>query len=155
MSISNTNILLNPLPEIQAALSSNSFGLKSSEIIKDNSFPITAEDVESVKKELTSTGVTSIRVVGRTSINLLGEEGKIGIKLDRSGWTLEFIERSDTLINDKINKTYESLETLLIDLSPAYVKAMNDEIWKRFGIEKNDIDNHVEDVRDSRQNRGL
>ncbi|WWC62729.1 uncharacterized protein I303_105326 [Kwoniella dejecticola CBS 10117] len=145
MSSPNINILLNPIPEVRAALSSNAFGISSSRIIEETSFPITAEDVESVKRESSSSGVTSTRVVGRMQIRLLSEEGTIGVKLDRSGWTLESADESSSM-RAKIDTTYESLETLLIDISPAYVKAMNDEIWKRFGIEKGDSGDHVEDV---------
>ncbi|WVQ96613.1 hypothetical protein IAU59_003718 [Kwoniella sp. CBS 9459] len=39
-----------------------------------------------------------------------------------------------TANRSKIGRTYESLEALMIDISPAYSGAMNDEIWKRFGM---------------------
>ncbi|WVW84825.1 hypothetical protein I302_106860 [Kwoniella bestiolae CBS 10118] len=136
-SLPSSNILLNPLPEIRAALKSNSFGISSSRIIEDNSFPITQQDLESVKDEIRSTGMTSPRVVGRADIMLRQGEGMVGVRLDRSGWTVESIQKATPQIHPKLDRTYESLESLLIDLSPSYVKEMNNEIWKRFGMDKN------------------
>ncbi|WWC88515.1 uncharacterized protein L201_003426 [Kwoniella dendrophila CBS 6074] len=138
MSHSSDNILLDPLPEIRAALKSNEFGISSSSIDEASSFPITNEDLDLVQKESRSTGTTSQKVVGKAQIVLLDSEGIIGIRLDRSGWTVEFIEKGSSSITSKIHKTYESLETLLIDISPSYGKAMNDEIWKRFGLKKSE-----------------
>ncbi|KAK6908051.1 hypothetical protein I203_102052 [Kwoniella mangroviensis CBS 8507] len=147
MSPPSTNILLDPIPEIRAALKSNSFGISSSRIIEESSFPVTRQDLESIKDESRSTGTTSVRVVGRAEFQLLGEEGKVGVRLDRSGWTVETIqESSSSQIHQKLNKTYESLESLLIDISELYVREMNNEIWKRFGMDKHEDDQHQENI---------
>ncbi|WWD05009.1 hypothetical protein V865_003080 [Kwoniella europaea PYCC6329] len=147
MSPPSSNILLDPIPEIRAALKSNSFGISSSHIIEENSFPLTQQDLESVKDESRSTGTTGVRVVGRAEFQLLGEEGKVGVRLDRSGWTVETIrESSPSQIHQKLNKTYESLESLLIDISESYVREMNNEIWKRFGMDKHEDDQQQENI---------
>ncbi|OCF72797.1 hypothetical protein I204_06026 [Kwoniella mangroviensis CBS 8886] len=183
MSPPSTNILLDPIPEIRAALKSNSFGISSSRIIEESSFPVTRQDLESIKDESRSTGTTSVRVVGRAEFQLLGEEGKVGVRLDRSGWTVTSVfcgtytssdgcvlgymtviakvfpayvhstlqvetiqESSSSQIHQKLNKTYESLESLLIDISELYVREMNNEIWKRFGMDKHEDDQHQENI---------
>ncbi|OCF38334.1 hypothetical protein I317_07900 [Kwoniella heveanensis CBS 569] len=52
--------------------------------------------------------------------------------------TSEPASSSNATINmntsSKLGRTYESLEALMIDISPAYSSAMNEEIWKRFGM---------------------
>ncbi|WRT67911.1 uncharacterized protein IL334_004885 [Kwoniella shivajii] len=141
---STHNILLDPLPEIRAALSSNSFGVSGSKVIEEKSFPRTEEELISVKDETRSTGITPSRVVGRAEIVLKDEEGIVSLRLDRSGWTIDSAEGSNEL-SQKVNKTYESLETLLIDISESYVQAMNQEIWKRFGMEKENSEVEEED----------
>ncbi|KAK8858703.1 hypothetical protein IAR55_002932 [Kwoniella newhampshirensis] len=142
--LSNNNILLDPIPELRQAFTTNSFGLDSFAVNETDSFPRTKKEVEQVLKELRVSGgdvlgvemekkmemELKMKIVGRGWVKLLGGEGEGVVRLDKGGWTLE--SSTGSLPPSKIGKTYESLETLLIDVSPAYVRAMNDEIWKRF-----------------------
>nr|XP_031864330.1 uncharacterized protein CI109_000243 [Kwoniella shandongensis]KAA5531402.1 hypothetical protein CI109_000243 [Kwoniella shandongensis] len=135
MSLNTSNILLNPLPELQQAFSNNSFGIDSYRLRAEECYPSTPAEIELVRKEVEKNGGgvggISERVVGRGWMKLLDEEGQGWVRLDRSGWTIESATGQPPLLS-KIGKTYESLETLLIDTSRAYAEAMNKEIWKRF-----------------------
>ncbi|WVF69122.1 hypothetical protein IAT40_003896 [Kwoniella sp. CBS 6097] len=224
------NILLNPLYELRQTLASIAFGITSSRILLNQSFPISESDLDSVRKESKVLGRTSERVVGRAEIDCKDHEGVVvGVKLDASGWTIESIRSSasnststkavastpepqlsslpipaqlqadqpetttttataepslpswmrhtsasvsssgapnpdsasvpvipsDTTSTststmpmknqDKIGRTYETLEALMIDISPAYSVAMNDEIWKRFGMNPQEQGQKVDD----------
>ena len=84
---STDNILLNPVPELTTALQTNTWGIDpSSEIIVADCFPITPEDVESVRTEVKSKGA-SVRVVGKARIvNLEGVT--MIVVLDQRGFTV-------------------------------------------------------------------
>ncbi|WVN90610.1 uncharacterized protein L203_105851 [Cryptococcus depauperatus CBS 7841] len=135
--LSSQNILLNPLSEIVQALQTNSFGIlpePHSQPLVDQTFPIAKEDMEKVKQVMSQTQghrlVENQNIIGKCKVGLL-DKTVLVIRLDQSGWNLESIENNEK-IQDKLGNTYESLETLLIDVSPEYVEAMNKEIWKRF-----------------------
>ncbi|WVO18147.1 hypothetical protein L204_105850 [Cryptococcus depauperatus] len=135
--LSSQNILLNPLSEIVQALQTNSFGIlpePHSQPLVDQTFPIAKEDMEKVKQVISQTQdhrpVENQNIIGKCKVGLL-DKTVLVIRLDQSGWNLESIENNEK-IQDKLGNIYESLETLLIDVSPEYVEAMNKEIWKRF-----------------------
>jgi hypothetical protein len=84
---STDNILLDPIPELTAALQTNTWGIDpSSEIIVAECFPITPEDIESVKSEVKSRG-GSKRVVGKARIVNL-ERVTMIVVLDQRGFTV-------------------------------------------------------------------
>ena len=88
----SSNILLDPIPELTQALKTNSFGISSSEVILEQSFPHTPEDKASVREESSKTGKTSERVVARARIGLL-EGGEIEVVLDQRGYTVSLVFR--------------------------------------------------------------
>lgn len=88
MSPLPTSLLLDPLPELVSALSSNAWGLgpAPSRILPQASFPLTETDRAEVLRETRETGRTSSRVVGRAEVGV--EEGVMGVMLDRRGFTV-------------------------------------------------------------------
>ncbi|OWZ32306.1 hypothetical protein C347_03001 [Cryptococcus neoformans AD2-60a] len=133
-SLTSDSILLNPLPEIIAALTSSSFGIlpaPDSQPLLEQTFPRTAEELKSVQEESNRSRKMSERVVGMCRVGLLDGEGHVVIRLDRAGWTIETAD-GERHVTNKIGTTYESMESLLISASRKYVEAMNREIWKRF-----------------------
>lgn len=84
---SSDNILLNPIPELTAALRTNAWGIDaSSEVLIADCFPITPEDVEAVRAEVAQRG-SSARVVGKARIAIL--EGVVMVvQLDQRGFTV-------------------------------------------------------------------
>ncbi|WVR06472.1 hypothetical protein IAU60_003503 [Kwoniella sp. DSM 27419] len=143
--MSSENILLNPLPELRAALASTSFGTASYTVLEDRSFPLTEEDLKTVRDESRKSGTTSVRVVACADVVLKKDEGQVRVRVDRRGWTVEQATGSQE-VTSRQGRTYESLETLLIDVSRAYTEAMNDEIWKRFGVDKRDEGEWVDEA---------
>ncbi|KAE8538896.1 hypothetical protein D1P53_005264 [Cryptococcus gattii VGV] len=134
MAFTSDCILLDPLPEINAALSSSSFGIlpaPDSQPLLEQTFPRTAEELKSVREESDRSHEISERVVGMCRIGLLDGEGHVVVRLDRGGWTIETAD-GERHVTNKIGTTYESMESLLISASKKYVEAMNKEIWKRF-----------------------
>ncbi|ORY25946.1 hypothetical protein BCR39DRAFT_542682 [Naematelia encephala] len=126
-----SNLLIDPLAELTSAIRSNSFGiLPTSTPIIERSFPITPEDKEAIKSESMSLGKPSSRAVARARVELL-EGGSVEIVLDQRGYTLEQATSLDGS-NTHPTGTYESLDTLLIAISPGYVQAMGAEVGKRF-----------------------
>lgn len=84
---STENILLNPIPELTAALQTNTWGIDpSSEIIVADCFPITPEDVDSVRNEVKEKGASG-RVVGKARIVSL-EGTSMVVVLDQRGFTV-------------------------------------------------------------------
>jgi hypothetical protein len=81
-----SNILLDPLPELRQALKTNQWGILSSNILEESSYPRTEEERRTVREESRSGGRTSGRVVGRAEVAV--EEGGLAIGLDRRGWTV-------------------------------------------------------------------
>ncbi|KAL0255802.1 hypothetical protein I308_100611 [Cryptococcus tetragattii IND107] len=134
MAFTSDCILLDPLPEINAALSSSSFGIlpaPDSQPLLEQTFPRTAEELKSVREESDRSHEISERVVGMCRVGLLDGEGHVLVRLDRAGWTIETAD-GERHVTNKIGTTYESMESLLISASKKYVEAMNKEIWKRF-----------------------
>ena len=83
-----SNILVDPIPELATALKTNSWGIDpTSAILVASSFPITPDDVESVKLESKSSGRTSTRVVGKARIVTL-EGDEMIVQLDQRGFTV-------------------------------------------------------------------
>lgn len=90
-SLTSDSILLNPLPEIIAALTSSSFGIlpaPDSQPLLEQTFPRTAEELKSVQEESNRSRKMSERVVGMCRVGLLDGEGHVVIRLDRAGWTV-------------------------------------------------------------------
>jgi len=90
MSSLTSNLLMDPIEELQQVLSINSFGLAPSpatQILLENSFPITDEDKVTVAQEAVQKGVTDSRVKCRAKVGLL--EGDIlEVSLDSRGYTV-------------------------------------------------------------------
>ncbi|RSH90972.1 hypothetical protein EHS25_010148 [Saitozyma podzolica] len=130
MSPVPTSLLLDPLPELLSALSSNAWGLgpSPSRILPQASFPLTETDRAEVLRETRETGRTSTRVVGRAEVGV--EEGVMGVVLDRRGFTVE--SGSTPHLAPFVGRTYESFEALLIGVSPVYVRKMTEEVGRRF-----------------------
>ncbi|ORX37277.1 hypothetical protein BD324DRAFT_625528 [Kockovaella imperatae] len=131
----SSNILTDPIPELEQALKTNLFGIQpSSHVMLDRSFPHTAEDKAAIVEESKKTGRTSDRAVARARIMLLdgGGIGEMEVVLDQRGYTVERISDAASNLHTYLQQTYESLETLLIAVSPAYVQAMTMEVSKRF-----------------------
>ncbi|KAK1925749.1 hypothetical protein DB88DRAFT_484969 [Papiliotrema laurentii] len=121
------NILLNPVPELTDALRTNAWGLgEGSSVVIADCFPITPEDVDSVRSEVKQSG-GSKRVVGKAKVVTLEGEHLV-VLLDQRGFTIE----SNTGVMGLPTQTYETLEALLIAISPLYVEAMTREIGRRF-----------------------
>lgn len=95
-SLTSDPILLNPLSEIIAALSSSSFGIlpaPDSEPLLEQTFPRTAEELKSVQEESNRSRKISERIVGMCRVGLLDGEGHVVIRLDRAGWTVSRFPR--------------------------------------------------------------
>ena len=149
MSSLTSNLLMDPIEELQQVLSINSFGLAPSpatQILLENSFPITDEDKVTVAQEAVQKGVTDSRVKCRAKVGLL--EGDIlEVSLDSRGYTVGSVKSLANSADEQLESatsttnrtypvaTYESLEAMLIGLSPAYVEAMTREITRRFEME--------------------
>lgn len=91
MAFTSDCILLDPLPEIIAALSSSSFGIlpaPDSQPLLEQTFPRTAEELKSVREESDRSHEISERVVGLCRVGLLDGEGHVVVRLDRAGWTV-------------------------------------------------------------------
>jgi hypothetical protein len=90
MSSLTSNLLLDPIEELQQVLSINSFGLAPSpatQILLSDSFPINDEDKVRVAQEAVQKGVTDTKVKCRAKVGLL--EGDIlEISLDSRGYTV-------------------------------------------------------------------
>jgi len=90
MSSLTSNLLLDPIEELQQVLSMNSFGLAPSpatQILLADSFPINDEDKVRVAQEAVQKGVTDTKVKCRAKVGLL--EGDIlEISLDSRGYTV-------------------------------------------------------------------
>lgn len=90
MSSLTSNLLLDPIEELQQVLSINSFGLAPSpatQILLADSFPINDEDKVRVAQEAVQKGVTDTKVKCRAKVGLL--EGDIlEISLDSRGYTV-------------------------------------------------------------------
>lgn len=90
MSSLTSNLLLDPIEELQQVLSMNSFGLAPSpatQILLTDSFPINDEDKVRVAQEAVQKGVTDTKVKCRAKVGLL--EGDIlEISLDSRGYTV-------------------------------------------------------------------
>lgn len=84
-----SNILLDPISELETALRTNAFGLDPSttQIIYPSSFPITSEDKERVITESRSSGSTGEGVIARAEVGLI-EGGLAEVVLDRRGYTV-------------------------------------------------------------------
>jgi len=129
-----SNILLDPLTELTQSLSENAFGISPSSTVLANpeyTFPITPQDKEGVKRESREKGRTMDRVRARCRVGLL-EGGVVEVVLDQRGYTIAQLESVPTTEGRSFpHETYESLEALLIAISPAYVEAMAREVGKR------------------------
>lgn len=90
MSSLTSNLLLDPIEELQQVLSINSFGLAPSpatQILLESSFPITDEDKVRVATDAVQKGKTDERVKCRAKVGLL--EGDIlEVSLDSRGYTV-------------------------------------------------------------------
>ncbi|KAL1408201.1 hypothetical protein Q8F55_005006 [Vanrija albida] len=123
------NLLLDPVAELRAALSSHAFGLdRATEVLLDASFPRTDAQRAEVKAEADASGETPARVVARASVVFLAGEGEAVVSLSGKGYTVE----SWTLGTPLPASPFESLDALLIACSPAYVAAMQEELGRRF-----------------------
>lgn len=87
--MATSNILTDPVPELEAALKNNLWGIDASEssVLISRSFPITAEDKEAVRAESSKLGRTSERVVGKLRVITL-ERSDLEITLDQRGYTV-------------------------------------------------------------------
>lgn len=85
--MATSNILLNPVPEFTAALKTNIWGInQDSEVIITDCFPVTPEDIDSVRSEVESKG-RSDRVVGKARVVTL-EGDVMVVVLDQRGFTV-------------------------------------------------------------------
>ena len=81
------NILLNPVPELTDALRTNAWGLgEGSSVVIADCFPITPEDVDSVRSEVKESG-GSKRIVGKAKVVTLEGEHLV-VLLDQRGFTV-------------------------------------------------------------------
>ncbi|BEJ14068.1 hypothetical protein CspHIS471_0312420 [Cutaneotrichosporon sp. HIS471] len=123
------NILEDPIGELDAAIRSHAFGIDPlSHALVDQSFPRTNAERVSVASQVRATKQTTDRVHARAKIVLLEKEGEAEVVLDQRGYTIE----NTTASVQVTSHTFESLDALLIALSPAYVRAMNDAVAARF-----------------------
>jgi len=154
-SPSPSDILLDPIPELESALRTNAFGINpsTSRVIHCSSFPITPEDKQRIASDSASSGTTGTEVVAAAEIGLL-EGGIAQITLDRRGYTVRppsranssvlelgiwvwaYVDQLENVINTDgktfPSTTYESLEAMLIAVSPGYVEAIGREVGNRF-----------------------
>lgn len=111
MSSLTSNLLLDPIEELQQVLSMNAFGLAPSpatQILLEGSFPITDEDKIRVAQEGVQKGVTDSKVKCRAKVGLL--EGDIlEVSLDSRGYTVSDIFGSKTLLKDSLNRLLRQL----------------------------------------------
>lgn len=84
------NILLDPLPELTAALESHAFGLTSFSILTGESYPRNEQEREAVRAQHASTGGTE-GVVGRARLVLLAGEGVVLVRFDQRGYTVSLM----------------------------------------------------------------
>ncbi|EJT49390.1 hypothetical protein A1Q1_01485 [Trichosporon asahii var. asahii CBS 2479] len=146
------NILEDPLGELDAALKSHAFGLASYQLRPEVSYPRTDDEKAKVRDEAKAEGHTPEGVAGRAHLVLLKNEGEADILLDQRGYTVSHpntclehsgagscggrwlivqIEKT-TAQQPLLSSTFESLDALLIALSPAYQEAMQEELLRRF-----------------------
>ncbi|GMK53693.1 hypothetical protein CspeluHIS016_0102790 [Cutaneotrichosporon spelunceum] len=138
------NILEDPIGELEAALRAHAFGIDHhSCVLVDQSFPQTAAERALVASEARETKQTSDQVHARAKLVFLENEGEAEVVLDQRGYTIDNTTTSTQLTSH----TFESLDALLIAISPAYVRAMNDAVAARFaqGIPKRMYHNHEGD----------
>lgn len=86
-----SNILLDPITELETALRNNAFGINSStsRLIYESSFPVTPEDKQRIASDSPKSGTTAHEVIAKAEIGLL--EGDIAeVVLDRRGYTVCF-----------------------------------------------------------------
>lgn len=84
-----SNILLDPIPELETAIRNNAFGINasSSRVLLESSFPNTPEDKQRIASESQRDGSTKGEVVAKAEIGLL-EGGIAEVVLDRRGYTV-------------------------------------------------------------------
>lgn len=82
-----SNILLDPVSELTAALKQHAFGIQSSELVLDQSFPLTTDDKQAVASSSKSSGRTDERVRAAADIRPV-EGGEIHVVLDQRGYTV-------------------------------------------------------------------
>ncbi|KAK4684983.1 hypothetical protein P7C73_g5182, partial [Tremellales sp. Uapishka_1] len=123
-----THLLLDPVTELSTSLSLNAFGLKTYVVLTDQSYPFTDADKATVLQDAMQTGAVAKEIRAKGRIEVL-EGGEVGLELDMRGWT---IESATGAPSPYLGKTYESLEAMLIEISPGYMEAMQLEVMRRF-----------------------
>lgn len=95
--MSTSNLLLEPVPELTIALRNNAWGIKpESTVLVTECFPVTSEDLESVKDEAKQKGGSSSRVKGKARVVTL-EGDSLTVVLGQGGFTVNKISFFDAL----------------------------------------------------------
>lgn len=115
------NILLNPVPELTDALRTNAWGLgEGSSVVIADCFPITPEDVDSVRSEVKQSG-GSKRVVGKAKVVTLEGEHLV-VLLDQRGFTVSRLSLSPpvpSVLGFKSPTIYQTPWSSLLVLPPS------------------------------------
>lgn len=90
--MSSSNFLLEPIPELTTALRNNAWGIQpESTVIVTECFPVTPEDVESVREESNKQGGSSSRVKGKAKVVTLEGEA-LTVVLGQGGFTVSYCQ---------------------------------------------------------------